>query len=276
MLSPNQPLRFGIERDGKVMEKVLVPEPFGPNEYGSVGWSPEESSVTLTMVERGMPADKAGLKVGDQILMANGQEIPALAALVQLLNRTKEQPLELVVLRNGEKRSFTVRPAPVPGASGQEPAYRIGIGRSIPTKVVKLNFSEALQRSLSDNKKSSFLILELLQKMVRRKVSMRGVDGPIGIGSAVGEAAREKGWTPLLLITAAISLNLGIMNLLPIPILDGGVILLLFIEGLMQKEISLPIKERIYQAAFVFLVLFAVMVIYNDLVKTLPGLTRMP
>jgi regulator of sigma E protease len=142
--------------------------------------------------------------------------------------------------------------------------------------VVKLNFSEALGRSLSDNKKSSFLILELLQKMVQRKVSMRQVDGPIGIGSAVGAAAREEGWTPLLLITAAISLNLGIMNLLPIPILDGGVILLLFIESIMQKEISLPIKERIYQAAFVFLVLFAVMVIYNDLVKTLPGLTRMP
>jgi regulator of sigma E protease len=112
--------------------------------------------------------------------------------------------------------------------------------------------------------------------MAQRKVSMRQVDGPIGIGSAVGAAAREEGWTPLLLITAVISLNLGIMNLLPIPILDGGVILLLFIESLMQKEISLPIKERIYQAAFVFLVLFAVMVIYNDLVKTLPGLTRMP
>ena len=147
---------------------------------------------------------------------------------------------------------------------------------SLPTKVVKLNFADAFSRSLSDNKKSSFLILELLQKMVQRKVSMRQVDGPIGIGSAVGQAAREKGWTPLLLITAAISLNLGIMNLLPIPILDGGVILLLLIESLMQKEISLPIKERIYQAAFVFLVLFAVMVIYNDLVKTLPGLTRMP
>ena len=80
---------------------------------------------------------------------------------------------------------------------------------------------------------------------------------------------REKGWTPLLGLTAAISLNLGIFNLLPIPILDGGVILLLFIEGLMRRDISLPIKERMYQAAFVFLVLFAVMVIYNDIVKTL-------
>jgi regulator of sigma E protease len=274
-LSPDQPLKFAIERDGKVTERTLTPEPLGPNQYGSIGWVPKETSVTLTTVEPGMPADKAGIKVGDQILSANGQEIPHLAALIQILNRTKDQPLELLILRNGLKQTFTLKPILDPGGSGQGPAYRIGIA-SVPTKVVKLNFVDALRRSLSENKRSSFLILELLQKMVRHKVSMRQVDGPIGIGSAVGAAAREEGWTPLILITAAISLNLGIMNLLPIPILDGGVILLLFIESLMQKEISLPIKERIYQAAFVFLVLFAVMVIYNDLVKTLPGLTRMP
>ncbi len=274
-LSPNQPLKFGLERDGKVTEKLLVPEPFGPNQYGDIGWVPKESSVPLTVVEHGMPAEKAGLKIGDQILTANGQDIPALQALVQMLNLTKDQPLEIVVLRNGQKQTFTVKPTLDARGPSQELRYRIGIA-SVPTKVVKLNFVDAFRRSLSDNKKSSFLILELLQKMVQHKVSMRQVDGPIGIGSAVGAAAREEGWTPLLLITAAISLNLGIMNLLPIPILDGGVILLLFIESLMQKEISLPIKERIYQAAFVFLVLFAVMVIYNDLVKTLPGLTRMP
>lgn len=274
-LSPNQALKFAIERDGKVMEKTLVPEPFGPNQYGSMGWSPQQSSVTLTLVEPGMPAQQAGIKVGDRILSADGQDIPVVEALIQMLNRTKDQPLQIVVLRNDRKLNFTVKPVLDAGSAGQEPAYRIGVA-SMPTKVVKLGFSDALERSLSDNKKNSFLILELLQKMVRHKVSMRQVDGPIGIGRDVGEAAREEGFTPLLLITAAISLNLGIMNLLPIPILDGGVILLLFVESLMQKEISLPIKERIYQAAFVFLVLFAVMVIYNDLVKTLPGLTRMP
>jgi regulator of sigma E protease len=274
-LSPHQPLKFGIERGGKVTEKILVPEPIGPNQYGDVGWVPKESSVTLTTVEPGMPAAKAGIKVGDRILTANGQDVPHLAALIQMLNRTKDQPLTLVVLRNGQNLTFNVNPILDSRGSGSEARYRIGVA-SVPTKVVKLAFPDALRRSLSDNKKSSFLILELLQKMVQHKVSMRQVDGPIGIGSAVGAAAREEGWSPLLLITAAISLNLGIMNLLPIPILDGGVILLLFIESLMQREISLPIKERIYQAAFVFLVLFAVMVIYNDLVKTLPGLTRMP
>ena len=274
-LSPNQPLKFAIEREGKAIDKVLVPIPFGPNQYGDIGWVPQEPNTTLTIVEPGMPAAKAGIKVGDRILTANGQDIPQLGALIQMLSRTKDQPLNLVVLRNGQKLSFVVKPVLTPSGSAQEPAYRIGVA-SVPVKVVKLHFFDALSRSLSDNRKSSFLILELLQKMVQRKVSLRQVDGPIGIGSAVGAAAREEGWTPLLLITAAISLNLGIMNLLPIPILDGGVILLLFIEGLMQKDISLPIKERIYQAAFVFLVLFAVMVIYNDIVKTLPSLTRLP
>ena len=106
---------------------------------------------------------------------------------------------------------------------------------------------------------------------------MRTISGPIGIAQQAGEAAEEKGWTPLIQLSAAISLNLGVFNLLPIPILDGGVILLLFVEGLMRRDISLRIKERIYQAAFVFLVLFAVMLIYNDLAKTLPGLTgRLP
>ncbi|MGB7332095.1 MAG: RIP metalloprotease RseP, partial [Terriglobales bacterium] len=169
ILSPNQPLKFGIERDGKVTEKILVPEPLGPNENGDIGWVPKESSATLTLVEPGMPADKAGIKIGDRILTANGQDIPDLGVLIRLLNQTKDQPLQIVVLRNDRKISFTVKPTLDPGSAGQGPAYRIGIA-SVPTKIIKLNFANALSRSLSDNKKNSFLILELLQKMVRRKV----------------------------------------------------------------------------------------------------------
>jgi regulator of sigma E protease len=274
-LSPNQPLSFTIERDGKTLEKEITPEAIGSHQYGSLGLDPKEPAVIITMVESGMPAKEAGMRVGDVIQTVNGQPIPAILALIDMLSRTKDQPLQIVALRDGQKLTFNLKPVLAPSGASGEPSYRIGIA-SNPMKVVKLTLPQAFQRSLEDNKKSSFLILELLRKMAERKVSMRQVDGPIGIGSAVGEAAREKGWTPLLLITAAISLNLGIMNLLPIPILDGGVILLLFVESLMQRDISLPIKERIYQAAFVFLVLFAVMVIYNDIVKTLPGLTRMP
>src|ERR1039458_6029848 len=141
-LSPNQPLKYAIERGGKVTEKILVPEPYGPNQYGDMGWVPQEPNTTLTLVEPGMPAAKAGIKVGDQILTANGQDISQLGVLIQMLSRTKAQPLNLVVLRNSQKLNFTVTPTLAPAGATQEPAYRIGIA-SVPTKVVKLNFSEA-------------------------------------------------------------------------------------------------------------------------------------
>ena len=100
------------------------------------------------------------------------------------------------------------------------------------------------------------------------------MEGPIGIAELPGEAARQPGWTPLLSLMAGISLNLGIFNLLPIPILDGGMILMLIIEAIIRRDISMRIKERIYQTAFVFLILFAVVVIYNDIMKALPGLAQ--
>jgi regulator of sigma E protease len=274
-LSPNQPLKFEVLRKGVISDITLVPQPVGRNQAGDVGLVPKEPAFIATMIEPGMPAEKAGLKVGDQILTVNGQEVPALEALVEMLSHTKDQPLDIVVLRRGQKLTFKVHPTLAAGNPPGEVRYRIGLA-SNPTKVVKLPFPQAVRKSVDECVKNSSLILELLRKMAERKVSIRQVDGPIGIGTAVGSAAREEGWTPLLFVSAIISLNLGVMNLLPIPILDGGVILLLFIESLMQREISLPIKERIYQAAFVFLVLFAVTVIYNDLVKTLPGLTRLP
>jgi len=272
-LSANQPLDLVIERGHQKLEKTVVPEPIGLEQYGTLGWVEEQPNIVTELEGHGMPAEKAGIKVGDIILSVNGQPVPHIAAMIDMLQKTKDQPVEITVLRNGQRMSFTVHPilADTEGVKG--PRYRVGI-HSEPMAVGRLPFADALSKSVEVNKRSSFLILELIQKMVRRKISMRQVEGPIGIGGAVGRAAREKGWTPLLNITAAISLNLGIFNLLPIPILDGGVIFLLLIEGLMRRDISLHIKERIYQAAFVFLVLFAVMVIYNDLVKTLPGLTQ--
>jgi len=269
-LSPGQPLPVTVERAGKDLNFTVVPEPTGVDQIGFAGWAAKEKNVTITDVQSGMPAEKAGMKVGDVILTADGQPVPALAALVDTLERTKDKPVQFTVLRDGQKLDFTVQPVL------SDSRYRIGIG-SLPTKVTRLAFPQALSLSLERNRSASFLIIELVQKMLERKISIRTIEGPIRIGQAAGEAATQKGWTPLLELTAAISLNLGIFNLLPIPILDGGVILFLFIETLMRRDISLRIKERVYQAAFVFLVLFAAMVIFNDLQKTLPGvMQRLP
>jgi regulator of sigma E protease len=272
-LSPNQPLDVTLERGGALISKTIVPEAYGVNQMGMAGWVPKEPSVTVTELESGMPAEKAGIKVGDEILTVDGQPIPAIEAMIETLKRTQGKPIEITVRRNGQQQTFTMQPvlADVPGQ--QEKRYRVGLG-SLQMKVTTLPLAAALRKSIDQNKEGSLLILELVQKMIQRKISIRTIEGPIGIGRAAGEAATEKGWTPLMALTAAISLNLGIFNLLPIPILDGGVILLLFVESLMRRDISLQIKERIYQAAFVFLVLFAVMVIYNDLAKTLPGMMQ--
>jgi regulator of sigma E protease len=272
-LSPNQPLEVTIERSGKSFEKTIVPEAYGINQMGFAGWVAKEPSVTVTDLEKGMPAEKAGMQIGDEILTVDGQPIPHIEAMIETLKRTQERPIAIVVRRDGQQKTFTVQPvlADVPGQ--REKRYRVGLG-SLPMKVTTLPLPAAFRKSIEQNKEGSLLILELVQKMIQRKISIRTIEGPIGIGRAAGEAATEKGWTPLMALTAAISLNLGIFNLLPIPILDGGVILLLFVESLMRRDISLQIKERIYQAAFVFLVLFAVMVIYNDLAKTLPGMMQ--
>ncbi len=272
-LSPNQPLDITIERGGKSFDKTIVPEAYGVNQMGYAGWVPKEPSVTVTEIEPGMPAEKAGIKVGDEILSIDGQPVPALEAMIETLKRTQGKPIEVTVLRDGQQKTFTMQPvlADVPGQ--REKRYRVGLG-SLPMKVTTLPLTAAFHKSIDQNKEGSLLILELVRKMIQGKISPKTIEGPIGISRAAGEAATEKGWTPLMALTAAISLNLGIFNLLPIPILDGGVILLLLIETLIRRDISLHIKERIYQAAFVFLLLFAVMVIFNDLQKTLPGMMQ--
>ena len=268
MLSPNDALPLTINRDGQILQTNITPRPVSSSEVGSAGWSPAQS-IMVADVEAGMPAAKAGIKEGDEIVSIDGKPVPVIEALIDTLQQTKDRIVNVEVLRGSQKLTFQLQPV-LAEAEGKEKRYRVGFESTPKMKVGTLSMIPAFQRSLEDNKRYSLVLLELIQKMVQRKVSMKQVEGPIGIGSAIGHAVTEKGWTPLLGLTAGISLNLGIFNLLPIPILDGGVILLLLIEGLMRRDISLQIKERIYQAAFVFLVLFAVTVIYNDIVKRLP------
>ncbi|HVO81381.1 MAG TPA: RIP metalloprotease RseP [Terriglobales bacterium] len=273
MLSPNQPLDVTIQRGDQILQRTIVPKPVTTSEIGSAGWYAKQSVIVGDM-EPDMPAAKAGMKEGDKIVAMDGKPLPSIDAMIESLQETKDKPVELTIERGGQQLEFRVQPVLAKTEDAGENRYRIGFQNAPEMKVGSLPFAQAFNRSLEENKKGSLLILELVQKLVRHQVSLRTVEGPIGIGRAAGEAASEKGWTPLLALASAISLNLGIFNLLPIPILDGGVIMLLLVEGVMRRDISLRIKERIYQAAFVFLVLFAVMVIYNDLVKTLPGLAQ--
>jgi regulator of sigma E protease len=114
----------------------------------------------------------------------------------------------------------------------------------------------------------------MLKKLAQQpRTSIHQVSSPLGMAPMLGDQVRQGSWFLLLFYTALISLNLGIFNLLPIPILDGGLILLLFIEGTLRRDIKREIKERVYQVAFVFIVLFAVIVIFNDVAKSSIGHT---
>jgi regulator of sigma E protease len=275
-LSPNQPLNVTIQRGAQTFEKQITPKAITKSEIGFAGWYADES-VIVGDLDADMPAAKAGIHEDDRIIAIDGKPLPSIDAMIEGLQQTKDKPVDVTVLRQGQKLDFQVQPVLASTEEPNEKRYRIGFVPTAQMKITRLPFGAALNQSLAETKKDSLLILELVQKMVRHKISPRSIEGPIGIGRAAGDAVREKGWTPILALTSAISLNLGIFNLLPIPILDGGVILFLFLEALMRRDISLNIKERIYQAAFVFLVLFAVMVIYNDLVKTIPGMMgRLP
>src|SRR6516165_6429266 len=98
-LSPGQDLSVQVERNGKFLEKTIKPEPAGVDQIGYAGWAPKESTVTITDLVGGMPADKAGLKEGDQILQVDGKPVPALAAMVEGLKVTKDKPIAITVQR---------------------------------------------------------------------------------------------------------------------------------------------------------------------------------
>jgi regulator of sigma E protease len=273
-VSGNQPLNVAVERNGQRLTRTIIPEPQSGGQNAPIGWAPDQPNI-VTGLDATVPiAAKAGIKVGDVVTAVNDQPVRSLEAMVQALQENKDKPATLQVLRGNSQLTFTVVPELTRLPNNQE-RYRIGIV-SEPTHIDKLPFAKAFSKSLDQNKKYSLLILELVEKMIQRKVSVKQMSGPIGIAQASGDAARQEGWTPLLLLMSAISLNLAIFNLFPIPILDGGMILMLLVESVRRRDISLAVKERIYQVAYVLLILFAVMVIYNDLTKAIPGLQRLP
>lgn len=269
MVSPGNPVRLMVLRNNQAISTAVTPQKNADEQASDPGWIPDEQNV-VTSLEADMPAAKAGIKVGDVITAVNGISIRSTKAMIDILQQTKDQPVDLTVERGTETR--TVRLTPVLKNDNGDSRYRIGMASEPKIIDTKLPFQKAFRTSLDENKRYSFLVFDLVHKLLAKQVSIKTMSSPIGIAQASGEAARQPGWTPLLTLMAIISLQLGIFNLFPIPILDGGMILMLLIEGLMRRDISMRIKERAYQVAFVFLMLFAAVVIYNDIMKTLPGL----
>jgi regulator of sigma E protease len=266
MTNAGQTIPLVLKRDGKVIETTLTPQKQGKNEAGYAGMQPEvRVTNVIANVFPKMPADLAKLQRNDEIIAVNGIDLKTSDKKVsEIIQDLSEVTFPLTILRNGEKKEVMVTPILEQGRR------MIGVNFTIPTIIVKEGLPGAFARSVDKNVEYGTLIFQVLGKLVKREVSMKSVDGPIMIMKQTTEFY-HLGLGPLLQLMAMISLNLGLMNLLPIPILDGGVMLLLIIEGVMRQDLSVGFKERVVQVSFVFLLTLMVFVLYNDVVKMLPS-----
>ena len=272
LLNLNQNIAFSYVHDGKRTNTKLFVESKGGAENFSLdnlGLIPvmQENPVQVASLEPNMPAEKAGLKAGDKVVAIDGLHLHYVPALLAYMQDEAGKPATLTVLRDGKTLTLHITPKLADVGDGTKD-YRLGFSAvPPPVKVQRLPFGKAVVASWQFNKKGSLLIVEVLKRMFTRQVSVRSLSGPIGIGQQVHQAVDMPGWTPIIGLMAYISINLGIFNLLPIPILDGGMILFLIIESIIRRDVNQQFKERVYQVAFVCLLVFAAFVIFNDITK---------
>ncbi|HSB17027.1 MAG TPA: RIP metalloprotease RseP [Bryobacteraceae bacterium] len=261
-----RPIKVVIERDGRRIDCTVTPVLLEKLGIGFAGWA-EQAEIQVGEVSPGMPAEKAGLRRGDLLLSANGEPIRSQFKLREVVGACGGKPVEIEFIRDGLRQRVTVQPEKA-SIDGPE-RWMIGVGPEQRVVFSRLPFVEALAESVHHNTRGATLIYQVLRGIVERRLSAKTLDGPIRIAQLSGDAARQGAYSFIMLM-AAVSLNLAILNLLPIPVLDGGVILMLLVEMVMRRDLSLPIKEAVFKLGFVFLLGIMVFVIYNDIVKVLP------
>ena len=267
--SAHHPLSVTLERDGRQFTVMVTPNLDDRSGVGMAGWS-QQDQVQLGTISPGMPADKAGLKKGDLVISANGQPVRSVLRFHDMIRSSNGKPVTLELERDGQSKVITVNPV-FSKLDGPE-RWMIGaiVERKLKIETTRLSFPDALSESLHQNYKGASLIYQFLAKMLQRNMSPKSITGPIGIAQLSGEAARE-GPSAFFMLMSMVSLNLAIFNLLPIPILDGGVIVMLLIEMLMRRDMSMQVKEAVFKVGFVFIMVIVAFVIYNDISKILPA-----
>jgi regulator of sigma E protease len=222
----------------------------------------------LDEVAPGTPADRAGLKEGDRIRAVDGQKIEYWGQFVEHVRSSKGQSVKLDLERKGQAVHADVTPQAGVSESG-ETIYQVGVAVLDPTSYRRISFTDGVRDAFVTTGERIQETIGVVGKLFSGRVSVRQLQGAVGISRAAGEAVR-RGPLAVISLMVLISVNLGILNLLPIPILDGGNILLLALEGIRRRDFSLAFKERFVQVGLVFLLVLFAYVMYNDVVRMLP------
>ncbi len=223
----------------------------------------------IDQVEPTFPADKAGLQPGDEIVRINGVQVVSFGQLVDAIHNSNGQPVHLVVKRGSREVPAVLTPVKGPDMDGQM-VWQIGVLQREQDVYEHQGPFESVTDAADATQRAGQAIVQVLAGLFAGRVSVRDLAGPVGIVRYSGQAAK-RGPISLLELTAIISLNLGLLNLLPIPILDGGHVLLLLIESGMRRDLSIAFKERFVQVGLIFLLAVIAFVTYSDILKAIQG-----
>ena len=261
-LRPNRETTVGLLRNGLDITRTVTPTtPSNQSRFesGDIGVLPNVHPRIPSVVPN-EPAAKAGVKAGDVVLAVDGEPIVFSSQLRDAIAKKPEQPIRLSILRDGATHTITVTPERH-GDIGW-----LGVQILDESKSIKPGVAEAITMSFRKNVEFSGLIGQTLWGLVTRETSPKQLMGPVAIAQLSGESA-ALGWIALVSLMATLSLNLGLVNLLPIPVLDGGHIFIMALEGIARRNFSRAVKERLLMAGFVVLMMLMVTVIYNDLTR---------
>jgi len=228
-------------------------------EIGVIGVLPNVHPHLLA-ISAGEPGDKGGLKAGDVIIAANGEPVTFEAEFRQIIRKNANTPIDLSVLRAGIPLAIPVTPR-LNGKVGY-----LGVTPTDDTKTIKPSMLGAFKLSAQKNVAMAGMIGQTVWGLITRQLSPKQLMGPIAIAQVSGESA-QLGWLALAGLMVSLSLNLGLLNLMPIPMLDGGHIFIMALEGIARRDFSVRVKEKMLLAGFVVLMMLMVTVIYNDLAR---------
>jgi len=259
---PDRTLRIEVRRDGKIIPFDLMTESRTRLAFGYAGFM-AEIWTQVVLITANSPAEKGGLEVGDIIKAINGETVFH-NQFIEVVESSPEVELEFLVDRNGEHKTLNITP------KREGDVGKIGIGQRENFVIKKFGFFAAVGESIKFNVNLAFMVIDFLKDLITGEASAKQLGGPLEIAN-FSYAALRAGFMAMVAWIAFFSLQLGVINLFPIPVLDGGQILVLGLEGLFRRDFSPKVKQVVMQIGFAMFIVLIVFVLLNDIAKRLPN-----